>query len=400
MKSVLMVVQNFYPEIGSAGNRLKNVYLNLKRSGYEVTVLTMTPSYPSRGIYEDQHFWDETEIDSQDILRIQPGKIKRYTHNLWYRLFHYLEAMLLFIITILRMERKFDYVFVSTPPIFPSVAGMIAKRRMKAQLITDVRDLWPESLVGVGAFTNRGILKASFTLEKMLYRSSDQIIVNSPRFRNYILAKGINPDRIRFIPNSLTEEELDIKNSLPPASAKRVKVIYTGNIGLAQDILKLIEVADCLSDHRHIEFMIIGYGIRINEVENMITEKGLTNIKLIDAKNRRVTLMEISSSHIAYVSLAEKDAFNKVLPGKIIDYMCVGRPIVGDVSGFAAEIITEAGCGLVAETRDVKQISQHILKLAGDRQLRNSLGDNGYRYAKEQFKWSKNIKGLLNILEA
>ena len=67
---------------------------------------------------------------------------------------------------------------------------MIAKRKMKAKLITDVRDLWPESLLGVGVFTNKTILKLAFWYEKKLYHSSDQIIVNSPIFREYIKNKG------------------------------------------------------------------------------------------------------------------------------------------------------------------------------------------------------------------
>ncbi|WP_419882832.1 glycosyltransferase family 4 protein [Peribacillus sp. B-H-3] len=399
MKSVLMIVQNFYPEIGSAGNRLKNVYLNLKQNGYDVTVLTMKPSYPNQSLYQDEQFWDEKDIE-KDIVRLQPGKIKSYTSSKWNRLFHYMETMILFIWKVMTLKKKYDYVFVSTPPIFPSVAGMIAKKKMKAALITDVRDLWPESLIGVGVFANKRILKLAYYFEKMLYQYSDKIIINSPGFREYILSKGVGDNNIQFIPNSLTAEEFDIRKTLPPLSEKRIKVIYTGNIGLAQDVSKLIEVAEKLKSHTFMEFTIIGYGFRKKEIEEAILKKGLRNIKLIDARNRRVTLQEISSSHIAYVSLVEKDVFHKVLPGKIIDYMCVGKPIVGDVAGRAQEIIGEAQCGLVAEERNVEQICRHILTLAENKQLRKAYGENGYQYAKQHFQWNQNIQGLLNILEA
>lgn len=313
MKSVLMIVQNFYPEIGSAGNRMKNVYLNLKRSGYEVTVITLKPSYPHQSLYQDAHFWDEVDIEEKDIIRIQPDKVKRYTSNMGRRLLHYLEAMWLFIYTIIRLEKKYDYVFVTTPPIFPIFAALIAKKKMKAKLITDVRDLWPESLQGVGVFTNKWILKMAFFLERKIYQHSNQIIINSPGFRDYILSKGVKNDDIQFIPNSLTADELNLKKRLPPISENRIKVVYTGNIGLAQDIKKLIEVAEKLKEHKQIEFTIIGYGYRMSEVQDEISSKGLTNIKVIKAMNRRVTLNEVSSSHIAYVSLVEKDVFNKGL---------------------------------------------------------------------------------------
>ncbi|WP_349632620.1 glycosyltransferase family 4 protein [Peribacillus simplex] len=399
MKSVLMIVQNFYPEIGSAGNRMKNIYLHLKRNGFEVTVITLKPSYPNQSLYQDTKFWDEESIE-KDVIRIKPDKVKRYTSNMGKRLLHYLEAMWLFIYTIIRLEKKYDYVFATTPPIFPTFAALIAKKKMKAKLITDVRDLWPESLIGVGVFTNKWVLKIAFFLERKLYRHSDFIIINSPGFRDYIVAKGVKEEAIQFIPNSLTADELTLKNLLTPVSEKVIKVVYAGNIGLAQDLKKLIAVAEKLREHKRIEFSMIGYGYRISEVEKEISSRGLTNIKMINAMNRRVTLHEVSTSHIAYVSLVEKEVFNKVLPGKIIDYMCVGKPIVGDVDGRAKKMLKEAKCGLVAESRNVDEICQHILTMASDPALREELGENGHLYAKQHFQWSKNIKGLINVMEA
>ena len=262
MKSVLMIVQNFYPEIGSAGNRMKNIYLHLKRNGFEVTVITLKPSYPNQSLYQDTKFWDEESIE-EDVIRIKPDKVKRYTSNMGKRLLHYLEAMWLFIYTIIRLEKKYDYVFATTPPIFPTLAALIAKKKMKAKLITDVRDLWPESLIGVGVFTNKWVLKIAFFLERKLYRHSDFIIINSPGFRDYIVAKGVKEEAIQFIPNSLTADELTLKNLLTPVSEKVIKVVYAGNIGLAQDLKKLIAVAEKLREHKQIEFSMIGYGYRI-----------------------------------------------------------------------------------------------------------------------------------------
>jgi len=399
MKSILMIVQNFYPEIGSGANRLKNIYLHLKKCGYEVTVLTMNPSYPNQNLYQDEQFWDEEDIE-QDVIRIHPAKIKKYTSSIWFRLFHYLESMFLFILTIFKLKKKYDYVFISTPPIFPSVAGMIAKRKMKAKLITDVRDLWPESLLGVGAFTNKAVLKGAYWFEKKLYKASDQIIINSPIFKEYIQAKGVEAQRIRFIPNSLTSEELNLALRPPPLSEEKIKVMYTGNIGLAQDILKLLSVAERLKEYPNIEFVIIGYGFRKNEVETEIKARGLNNITFTQAKSRKATLQELAAAHIAYVSLVEKSVFDKVLPGKIIDYMCVGKPIVADVSGFAANLIRGARCGLIAENRSVEQIADHIVMLAQNRGLMNLFGNNGYQYAKQHFYWNHNIEGLRHILEA
>jgi hypothetical protein len=63
-------------------------------------------------------------------------------------------------------------------------------------------------------------------------------------------------------------------------------------------------------------------------------------------------------------------------------------------------MISEAQCGLVADSRKVDEISQHILTMASEKALREELGENGHRYAKQNFLWSKNIQGLINVMEA
>lgn len=81
MKKILMITQNFYPEIGSAANRMKNIYLELEKKGYEVTVLTSDPSYPNRNLYKDPSYWGNGDIE-KDTIRIHP-KMRKYTRNLF-----------------------------------------------------------------------------------------------------------------------------------------------------------------------------------------------------------------------------------------------------------------------------------------------------------------------------
>ncbi|MGZ7148426.1 glycosyltransferase family 4 protein [Bacillus sp. BC08] len=395
MKKILMVTQNFYPEIGSASNRMKNIYLELNERGYDVKILTSDPSYPNRNLYKDSSYWYDENIE-KDIVRIHP-KTRKYTRNLFRRLMLYIEVAVRLILAICKDKEKYDYIFVSTPSIFIPVAGMFAKRKMKAKLIVDVRDLWPESLIGIGFFNKKWILKFAYKLEYKIYHAADNIIINSKGFYSYISSTGIAPNRISFMPNSLTEKELSI---VPKRNdSDKVTVIYTGNIGLAQDIEKLILIAEYLKEYKNISFKIIGYGYQKRELGESIEAKQLPNMQLIEPKNREDTLAEIVNADIAYVSLVEKDVFKKVLPGKVMDYMSMRKPIVADVAGYAKEVVEEAQCGFVTEDRTVAELSDYIIKLAQDKQLRNRLGENGYQYAFRTLRWKTNIETLLKILE-
>ncbi|BBB75507.1 TPA: glycosyltransferase family 4 protein [Bacillus anthracis] len=390
-----MVTQNFYPEIGSASNRMKNIYLELNERGYDVKILTSDPSYPNRNLYKDSSYWYDENIE-KDIVRIHP-KTRKYTRNLFRRLILYIEVAFRLILAICKDKEKYDYIFVSTPSIFIPVAGMFAKRKMKAKLIVDVRDLWPESLIGIGFFNKNWILKFAYKLEYKIYHAADNIIINSKGFYSYISSTGIAPNRISFMPNSLTEKEL---STVPKKNiSDQLTVIYTGNIGLAQDIEKLILIAEHLKEYKNISFKIIGYGYQKKELGESIEAKQLPNMQLIEPKNREDTLAEIVDADIAYVSLVEKDVFKKVLPRKVMDYMSMRKPIVADVAGYAKEVIEDAQCGFVTEDRTVAELSDYIIKLAQDKQLRNRLGENGYQYAFRTLRWKTNIETLLKILE-
>ncbi|TCP29998.1 hypothetical protein EV207_10792 [Scopulibacillus darangshiensis] len=400
MKNLLMITQNYYPEIGSAANRMKNIKQLLAKHHFGVTVLTTEPSYPNRHLYQNNDaFWSNDEDFEENVVRIHP-KVRKYTHNMFKRLLLYLEVTLRFFLILLKLEKKFDFIFVSSPPIFMGIAGLFAKRRFKVPLILDVRDLWPESLHGVGVFTYGPLLRIAYLLEEKLYKHADHIIINSDSFRSYILSKGVSPDKISFMPNSLTERELAFSpdSELHPNDT-RVSVVYTGNIGLAQDLQKFVCVAENLKDRKDIQFKIIGYGYRKPDIVKQIEEKKLSNIAIYHPKNREDTMLEVGKSDIAYVSLSEKSVFQTVLPGKMIDYMCMAKPVVGDVSGYCSGIIRHADCGYVAENRDVEQLTRHIETLSNDRLLRERLGGNGYRYACQKLRWKKNIRVLLNILE-
>ncbi|MCY1691962.1 glycosyltransferase [Exiguobacterium sp. SL14] len=115
----------------------------------------------------------------------------------------------------------------------------------------------------------------------------------------------------------------------------QVRVVYTGNIGLAQDVFLLLDVAEALQKEQDICFQVVGYGYHKQTFEKLVKERGLTNIEFLDAMPRWDALKQLAKSDIAFATLVESTAFDTVTPGKIIDYMAMGCAIVGAVSGHA-----------------------------------------------------------------
>ena len=89
---VLLITQNFYPEIGSAGNRMKNIFQLLQQEEYDVKVLTTEPSYPNKNIYSDEQFWDDRQMnENQNVHRISVRN-RKYSINMFNRLIYYIEV--------------------------------------------------------------------------------------------------------------------------------------------------------------------------------------------------------------------------------------------------------------------------------------------------------------------
>ena len=394
---ILIITQNFYPEIGSASNRAKNIYFALKEKGYEVTVLTTEPNYPNRSMYNDEVFWDE-DIPEDDVMRIRL-KARKYTSNIFRRLIYYLEMMLKFISYNFKLKKDYDVVFATLPSIFIGIASVVAKVRQRAMFILDIRDLWPETLVGLNRFNNRLALRIAYGLERFLYRKADEIIVNSEEFITYMVSKNIPQDKISFIPNSLTEAELDQQLMRKRQESDEIKVLYAGNIGLAQDLDTLINIAKWMKHNPKIRFEVIGYGFMMKDIKQKIVDLELSNIEIFQAMSRKETLVRIAEADMVYVTLKDSDVFKTVLPGKLIDYMGSGKAIVANVAGYPAYMIRKANCGLISEKGSIDELCDFILELATSDDLRYQLGENGRRFARKRFNWAINLGTLVEILE-
>lgn len=391
---ILIITQNFYPEIGSHANRMSNLFQLLKKEGYDVEVLTTEPTYPNKQIYKDKKFWNDKSLDQEEKVHRVEVKNRKYALNMLNRLIHYLEISLKMLFFILFQKQKFNVVLVTTPAIFIAFVGIIAKVRYRAKFVLDVRDLWPESLKGVGVFDNALIIKFFSYLEIFLYKRADNIIINSIGFKDYIVEKArVDPAKITYLPNAARLSELKSTYKYH----KNFRVIYTGNIGLAQDVEFLKELILKL-DKQHIQITIVGYGQKKNDLISFIKEKRLQNVSMVNPTTREECLALNAQHDVGVLSLNDKEVFETVMPGKLIDYMTSGIPVVAAVSGYSKRIIQTYQTGFVSEKRDAYEMVQKLLLLKYNPEVRVKTANNSLNLIKQHFIWEDNIKILTALL--
>jgi hypothetical protein len=110
------------------------------------------------------------------------------------RTLNYVSFMVSAVAAVPRLPRA-DVVITTSPQFFNGLAGYFVGRLKRIPWVLEIRDLWPESILTVGAVRNQTIIRFLSWLERFAYRKADHIVPNTDAFRRYMIGKGVPPGR-------------------------------------------------------------------------------------------------------------------------------------------------------------------------------------------------------------
>ncbi|MFC3900360.1 glycosyltransferase family 4 protein [Aliicoccus persicus] len=388
---ILVISQNFYPEIGSGANRIKNLYTQLSKI-HDVDVLTTTPTYPNQKMYNDKKYWNEPEInDSSDILRI-PMKLKKQSKSMFMRLLYYVELSLKVRVFLMKKQKKYDVVYVTSPNIFLAwVTLFFQKKKTGITRVLEIRDLWPDSVSKIDKINISWIYGFLKYLEGKMYRLADKIVINNEGFRKHI--ESFSPRTpIFYLPNGLTDQETEAI-----VKGDEFKVLYTGNIGFAQSLEQLIDVANLLEKAK-ITFNVIGYGVNAHAFRDYIKMQNFKHVTMYDECSRAEALEQIKQHNVQLSLLKTDDVFMNVLPGKIVDGIGCNTVVVSNIGGYANALLKEYDAGVAIEAGSAEDIVDAIQHIHDNPKEELKYRENMQRLLNDEFLWSKNIYKLNRFL--
>lgn len=384
---ILFITQYYPPEIGAASNRIGYFAQFMAKAGHEVSVLTSSPNYPEGKIYPGYKNRYSKQIENgvtvhrtRIFLTPKSGTISR--------LIHYLSFIASSLVAKFKIARP-DVIIATSPPLFVGLIGVIFKKLWRTKLVTDIRDIWPESVESVGAVKNSRLIKQAKKMAQWIYKSSDNITATSPGIQKQI------PFPVTIIPNGA---ELDLFKPDTNGSQIRRKwnvegkfvVLYTGNLGLAQAPEIFIKTAKILKgDHLDIAFLIVGSGVYFEKLQKEAHENGLTNL-IFTGVQPRVRMPEfVAAADVCIIPYKAADTFRNTFPSKMFDYMAGGKPILINLEGEASELIKKAQCGMLVKEEDAQDLANVILKLKADRNLTKALGKAGREFVEANYQRKK-----------
>jgi glycosyltransferase involved in cell wall biosynthesis len=400
---ILVVTQYFWPESFIINDLVKN----LTAQGHVIKVLTGKPNYPDGAVFRGYSVsgYQEEKFESSVSVCRAPLRPRGSSgaKNLVLNYFSFILNGLKFYPNAVKGER-YDVIFVFAPsPITSVVPAIYLKWKLKSHLAVWVQDLWPESLSATGFIKNKAVLAVVGWLVKGIYAFVDTLLVQSRAFRQPV-ARYADAGKIVYYPNSYEDIPPGVEDTRIPAPLldeldNHFCLVFAGNLGTAQSVETLVEVAEKLRHLSEVRIVLVGSGSMSSWIETQKKNRGLDN--LILAGRFAATEMPHFFSRAAglLVTLKQDEAFSYTIPSKVQAYLAAGRPIVAALDGEGARVIQEAGAGLTSPAQDAEGMANSIEQLFRmTLEQRESLGQSGRAYYLEHFEMERQSQRLVEIL--
>lgn len=391
-KHILVLSQYFYPE----PFRINDMCAEWVKRGYEVTVLTGIPNYPYGKFYEGYGYTKKRKEhwNGMDIIRIP--LIPRGKSSVG-MVCNYLSFVVSGFFWQLFTNIKADYVFMfEVSPMTQALVGVWYAKRRKIPCYLYVQDLWPENVEIVTGIHNKLVLGPIGKMVDYIYKNCNKIFATSESFVKEIVKRGIEEEKVEFWPQYA--EEFYQPYPKEKVHKDEFVIAFTGNIGYAQGLDILPEVATILKDQGcQVLFKIIGDGRYKEEFIREIASRDVEEMFEVVGRQPAEDIPHLlAECDAAFLSFMDNPLFAKTIPAKLQSYMACGMPIIASATGETKRIVEEAMCGVCCLIGDAISLAEEIRKLAEEKEPGNyNWGENARQYSEKNF----NKEILMNYID-
>lgn len=396
---ILVVSQYFWPE----NFRVNDLVAELVRRGHEVTVLTGEPNYPGGVFFPEFKAAPNAynRYEGADVIRV--GLLPRGQGGLRLVLNYLSFVLSASILGTWRLRgRPFDSIFVFEPsPITVGIPAIILKWTKRAPIAFWVLDLWPQSLEAVGAVRSKFVLSLVDRLVRFIYWQCDAILAQSRSFIDAIGRQTDDESRIVYFPSWAEETPFDASPLAPevPERPDLFNIVFTGNVGEAQDLGSVLDAADQLRSEP-VRWIIVGDGRKSAWLTEEVERRGLRNQVIMPGRfglDRMPSFFQHADALL--VTLRDEPIFALTIPGKVQTYLAAGIPILAMLNGEGARVIADAGAGLSAPAGDSPGLVAAIRSMmAMNEDEKQAMGQRGLACLRRDFDRNTLIEQLEKLL--
>lgn len=301
-----------------------------------------------------------------------------------------------------------DVVFATSTPLTIALPGLYASWRRRIPLVFEVRDMWPEVPIAIGAIRNPVVVWAARGLERFTYRHSSHIVALAPGMADDIAASGVPREKLTVIPNGC---DLDVFATPPAGRSPRDEfpwlgprrlVLYTGALGRANGAGYLVRLAtDVARLDGEVRFVVIGEGAERDAIREAARSAGVLDrtFFMLDPVPKRELVRWLHAADITTALFTgPRVIWKDAVQNKFFDALAAGKPIANNFDGWQSRIARDAGVGLILDPQDTVAASHQLLDALRDDQWLRAVPERAQNLAESQFERGRLASRLEQVL--
>ena len=381
---IVYVTQYYPPEMGAPAARVSAFARRWAKWGHDVTVLTTFPNHPTGVIPPAYRGRLRMVEDDQGVRVVRTYLYPAANKGIVKRGLCYLSFAVSSVLQAYGPIGKPDVLIATSPQFLVTLSGWTLSRLKGVPLVTEIRDLWPDSIVAVGAFpASSPLVRGLAVLERFVYRQSDVVVSVTRSFVPLLHERGAR--RVAFISNGADPVAFSPVADRAAVRARyglgeRFVASFVGTLGMAHGLETVLDAASSLKHRDDVLFWLVGEGARRNALEAEARRRGLQNVRFEGQVPREAIPGVLSASDAAMVLLRPDPLFATVLPSKMFEAMAAACPVILGVRGESRELLDESGGGVGIEPGDAAALVAAVLELAADPASGRARGARGRAY--------------------
>ncbi len=405
----LHIISDVYPPepVTSAGIA-SDIAEEMNRRGHDITVFAPFPNRPSGNVLP-LHGRSWRTVENRSGYRIIHSWHTLSKRSIWLsRMAENISFGLTSTLQLLR-EPVPDVVYMNTWPLFAQLMNAYTLSRRRVPVICAIKDLYPESFLGTGFMSRDNMLfRLGIRIDNQVYKNSALIAPLNTAMADYLVTtRGIPAHKVKVLhdwvdaslfpadpqKHNAFRQQHDLTDDLFVAT-------YAGSMTRMAGLELYVQAAEKLRHRQDIRILLVGDGAMREDIESMIQQKGLHNIRMIYPLTPDEVPQVQAASDVLMLSLLPGVA-EHATPSKLIFYLFSQRPVLACVKddGPPARLIQDAECGAVLPQNDSEALAKQLEQFANQRSALSALGKNARHYAEEHFMKENVLPRVCDLIE-
>lgn len=393
---ILYIHQYFVTPQEPGATRSYWISKELVKRGHHVTVIT--------GNSESKHEAGRFDRDGIDVIYVENlyNNSQTKVQKIWSFVKFIFQS-----ISVAAKEKDVDLVYATSTPLTIGAVALALRTLKGWRYVFEVRDLWPEFPIQVGAVKDPILIWLLRKFEKRIYRRSEHVVALSPGMQDGVIKAGTPIEKTSMIPN-MSKPDIFYPHEVNQDIVKqfdldltKFNVIHFGMLAVANGLDYIVKAAIELKKRgdNSIQFLFMGEGAMQPMLEGMVKENDLHNVRFLGNYKVGIVAEVTNCCDASITSFKNLPILATNSPNKLFDSLSAGKPIIVNSAGWTKDMVEKDNCGFYVDPEKPEMLADKLLEYKDNKTLLQEWGQNARKLSVEVYDKAKLSAQVADVLE-